>query len=156
MRRASRPACSRSPNARMASVTRTLRPRNLARCQGRMGQSSAACSVEPSHHRRPLQLERHKCAASGRTVTKLSLQSLSLSYNNLTDAFPTASLYACKKLRFLDISDNDLAGRLPTDIDALSPVYSDGAPQPLHQQLRRRSASSGGTAPRAQVSASRY
>jgi hypothetical protein len=62
-----RPACSRSPNARMAGVTRTLRPWNAVRCQGWLGQSSTARFMEPSHRRRPLQLERHQVCSLPRS-----------------------------------------------------------------------------------------
>ena len=51
-----------------------------------------------------------------------SLARLDLSYNNLTGAFPAATLYACAQLRFLDISFNSFTGVLPDHVDALSPV----------------------------------
>nr|CAB3468253.1 unnamed protein product [Digitaria exilis] len=50
-----------------------------------------------------------------------SLTRLDLSNNSLTGAFPSAALYACAELRFLDLSINQLFGLLPRDIDRLSP-----------------------------------
>lgn len=47
------------------------------------------------------------------------LSSLDASYNNLTGEFPTA-LYGCSALQFLDLSNNQLAGSLPRDINKLS------------------------------------
>ncbi|CAL5048247.1 unnamed protein product [Urochloa decumbens] len=52
-----------------------------------------------------------------------SLARLDLSYNNLTGAFPAAALSPCGDLTFLDLSNNQLSGPLPRDIDAgLSPA----------------------------------
>ncbi|KAG2649650.1 receptor-like protein kinase HSL1 [Panicum virgatum] len=51
--------------------------------------------------------------------TLKNLLYLDLSYNNLTDQFPTA-LYGCSALSFLDLSNNHFSGALPADIDKLS------------------------------------
>lgn len=51
-----------------------------------------------------------------------NLALLDLSYNNLTGAFPGATLYRCARLRFLDLSNNGFDGVLPDDIGLLSPV----------------------------------
>jgi kinase len=54
--------------------------------------------------------------------TLKSLVCLDLSYNNLTAAFPAAALYACVKLRYLDLSNNFFSGPLLVVINNLSLV----------------------------------
>jgi kinase len=49
----------------------------------------------------------------------MSLVLHGLSYKNLTDVFLVVTLYACAKLRYLDLSNNLFSGPLPVDIDNL-------------------------------------
>uniref|UniRef100_A0A0E0NC07 non-specific serine/threonine protein kinase n=1 Tax=Oryza rufipogon TaxID=4529 RepID=A0A0E0NC07_ORYRU len=76
--------------------------------------------------RAPLWRKRGGAAMSpGETLEERSeerlknLTSIDLSYNNLTGDFSTV-LYACSALELLDLSNNQLSGRLPDDIDKLS------------------------------------
>ncbi|XP_020097730.1 receptor-like protein kinase HSL1 [Ananas comosus] len=49
-----------------------------------------------------------------------NLTRLDLYYNNLPGVFPTV-LYNCSKLQFLELSENLFVGKLPADINLLSP-----------------------------------
>uniref|UniRef100_A0A0D9WR72 non-specific serine/threonine protein kinase n=1 Tax=Leersia perrieri TaxID=77586 RepID=A0A0D9WR72_9ORYZ len=51
-----------------------------------------------------------------------NLARLDLSSNQLAGAFPSAALYRCAQLSFLDLSGNGLDGNLPRDIANLSPA----------------------------------
>ncbi|KAM7519447.1 hypothetical protein LguiB_018409 [Lonicera macranthoides] len=49
-----------------------------------------------------------------------SLTTIDLSYNEIPGPFPTV-LYNCSNLQYLDLSQNFFVGRIPADIDRLSP-----------------------------------